>query len=173
APIFVAGESLGGIMGEILGGAEPYIQAAAPMSGGGGLTEIGFGSYGTTEAVRLEQMSPIIFAVPASERAPDSDGTKNSQCTGDQRSVRELIDDGYNSVEVEIACLNSSELAPNQTILVSNYGSKEVHCGRTWADGRFRIPIPSSAGDRIDIQVFNGPDLVDSYKECKRTADAD
>jgi len=75
APIYVAGESLGGIMGEILGGAEPYIQAAAPMSGGGGLVDIAFRSYGITEAVVLQQVSPFIFSVPASARPADKDGT--------------------------------------------------------------------------------------------------
>ncbi len=172
APIFVAGESLGGIMGEILGGAEPYIQASAPMSGGGGLTDIGFRSDGEQEAVILQQISPIIFAVPASDRKPDSDGTLNTRCTGDQRSVRELIDDGYNNVEVELACLNSSELAPSSTVVVTNIASKKLSCGRTWTDGRFRISIPSTAGDKLDIQVLNGADLVDSYKTCNQTADA-
>ncbi|MEO7108841.1 MAG: hypothetical protein ABI183_00270, partial [Polyangiaceae bacterium] len=172
APIFVAGESLGGIMGEILGGAEPYIQAAAPMSGGGGLTDVGFRSYGVTDAVVLQQVSPIILAVPASARAPDKDGTLNSRCTGDQRSIREIIDDGYNTIEVEIACLNASELAPSSTVVVTNIRTKNVTCGRTWTDGRFRIPIPSTAGDKIDIQVLNGPDLVKSYKGCEPTSDA-
>lgn len=172
APIYASGESLGGIMAEILGGIEPTITAAAPMSGGGGLTDIGFRSYGVTSAVVLEQVSPIVFAVPASERAPDSDGTLHSRCTGDQRSVRELIDDGYNDVEVEVACLDSGELPSNQTVLVTNVRSKQFFCARTGADGRFRIPVPSTAGDPLDIQVLNGADLVNSYRGCELTSDA-
>ncbi|MEO8875408.1 MAG: hypothetical protein ABI461_07470, partial [Polyangiaceae bacterium] len=172
APIYSAGESLGGIMAEILGGSEPYIQAIAPMSGGGGLTDVAYRSYGITDAVDLQQISPIVFAVPASDRAPDKDGTLNSRCTGDQRSVRELIDEGYNTIEVELACLSSGELPPNQTVLVTNVASKEVRCGRTSADGRFRIPIPSTAGDRLDVQVYTGTDLVKSYKTCELTSDA-
>ena len=172
APIYVAGESLGGIMGEILGGAEPYIQAAAPMSGGGGLVDIGFRSYGITEAVVLQQVSPFIFSVPASARPPDKDGNLKTRCTGDQRSVREMVGEGYNSIEVELACLNSDELPANQTVLVTNVRNKEVHCARTGTDGRFRISIPSTAGDKLDVQVYTGADLVDSYKTCNLTADA-
>lgn len=171
-PIFVAGESLGGIMAEILGGVEPYIAASAPMSGGGGLVDIAYRSYGVTEAVMLQQVSPFIFSVPASARPADKDGEKHTRCTGDQRSVREMIGSGYNDVEVELACLSPDELSASQTVVVTNVRSKEAYCARTGADGRFRIQVPSTAADKLDLQVYTAPDLVESYKGCKLLPDA-
>jgi hypothetical protein len=39
-------------------------------------------------------------------------------------------------------------------------------------DGRFRVPIPASVGDRLDIQIYDAPDAVVSYKGCAVKPDA-
>src|SRR5262249_44494932 len=39
----------------------------------------------------------------------------------------------------------------------------ERRCARTAADGSFRVSLPASVGDRVDIQVYGVPDAVDAY----------
>ncbi len=174
--IYASGESLGGLLSEIQGGIDPNITAAAPVSGGGGgAYDIALRSYGVADAVMLQVLSPLIIAVPSSDRPPDSNGNKQTQCSATQRSLRWFVNDLTGSTEVEIACLDPTELASNMTVVVANLSNGVLRCSRTWAalpdgtpdlNGRFRIAIPASIGDAIDIQVFNAPDLVDSYKTC-------
>ena len=164
---FAAGESLGGIMSGIQGGIDPYVVAAAPMSGGGSLAlDVGFRSYGVVEAVTAQLLGPVIFAVPPAER-PDNDKHKmGSSCGMTQRSVRIVVNEGDENHELEIACLEPGELGDNMTVVVSNVANGEVRCARTAVDGRFEIPIPSSINDKLDIQVYNAPDVVKSYDGC-------
>ena len=68
--------------------------------------------------------------------------------------------------EMELACLNADELAPNMTVIVTNVTTGEARCARTERDGRFRVPIPTSIGDRLDVQVYTKPDVVQSYGDC-------
>lgn len=171
-PYFAAGESLGGIMSGIQGGIEPYMVAAAPMSGGGSLAlDVGFRSYGVVESVTGQLLGPIVFAVPPSERPDDGPGKHmdqmGSRCATTQRSVRILVNNALDNHELEIACLNPEELSERMTVVVENVTSGEVRCARTGKDGRFRIPVPTSTNDRLDIQVYGAADVVESYDGCK------
>jgi hypothetical protein len=76
------------------------------------------------------------------------------------------------SREIEIACLDPSELDVGMTVVVANVANKEVRCARTGAGGVFRVPIPASVGDRVDIQMYTAPDVVGSYKTCDLPAGA-
>ncbi len=165
AQYFASGESLGGIMSEILGGIEPSVVAAAPMSGGNGLSYIGIRSYGVTEAVIEQIFGPLVVSIPATDRPPQK-SVKQTNCTDTQRSVRILYNDGDRSVEMEIACLDPTEDDVGMTVVVTNGSSKEVRCARTLANGAFRVEIPSTKGDRLDIQLYGAPDAVDSYATC-------
>ena len=165
APIFAAGESLGGIVSEIQGGIDPYLTAVAPMSGGGGLLDVASRSYGVTETVVEQQLSPLFVSVLASERPLRKD-VPQTRCTGDQRSVRSVVNEGPSSVELEIACVNTAELDERMTVVITNVKNHERRCARTAKDGRFRISLPSTAGDKIDIQIYNATDAVTSYKGC-------
>jgi len=49
---------------------------------------------------------------------------------------------------------------------VSNVANGEVRCARTGMGGRFEIAIPSSVNDRLDVQIYNAPDVVKSYDGC-------
>jgi hypothetical protein len=166
---FAAGESLGGIMSGIQGGIDPYMVAAAPMSGGGSLAlDVGFRSYGVVEAVTGQLLGPIVFAVPPSER-PDKEKEPEkmgSSCSPTQRSVRIVVNEGDENHELEIACLEPAELSERMTVVVSNVSSGEVRCARTGMDGRFEVAIPSSVNDKLDIQIYNAPDVVKSYDGC-------
>jgi hypothetical protein len=166
---FAAGESLGGIMSGIQGGIDPYMVAAAPMSGGGSLAlDVGFRSYGVVESVTGQLFGPIVFAVPPGDRPdkPNDLEVMGSSCGPTQRSVRIVVNEGIVNHELEIACLEPAELSENMTVVVSNVVNGEVRCARTGKDGRFEIPIPSSVNDKLDIQVYNAPDVVKSYDGC-------
>lgn len=171
-PYFAAGESLGGIMSGIQGGIDPYMIASAPMSGGGTLAlDVGFRSYGVVEAVTGQLLGPIVFAVPATERPDDTAKKKKdmigSRCSATQRSVRIVVNEGDLNHEMEIACLDPDELSERMTVVVENVRNGEVRCARTDKDGRFRIPVPTSTGDKLDVQIYNAPDVVASYDGCK------
>jgi hypothetical protein len=176
-PYFAAGESLGGIMSGIQGGIDPYMVAAAPMSGGGGLAiDVAFRSYGVVESVTSQLLGPIVFAVPPSERPDNGPGKNNEQmgsrCAATQRSVRIVLNQGIDNHEMEIACLEPDQLGERMTVVVENVSSGQQRCARTEKDGRFRIAIPSSTNDKLDIQIYNAADVVQSYDGCKVLADA-
>ena len=170
-PITAAGESLGGIMSEILGGIDHNVTATAPMSGGAGLTDIGLRSYGVTESLG-QLMSPLLIAIPASDRPPRGNGDKKTNCGSTQMSVRIFAEDGDDIPEVEIACLDAADLQKDWTVVVTNITSKEVHCAGTLDGGRFRVPIGASTGDRLVVQIYKTKDAIDSYGTCVVRADA-
>lgn len=171
AKYFSAGESLGGIMSELLGGLEPSMVASAPMSGGGVIAmDVGFRSYGVVDAVIGQVMGPFVFALPAGERptkAKIDRARAASACSEGQRSVRLHLNDATDGYEMEVACLKPDELGPDMTVVVTNVATKQVRCSGTSSDGRFRVPIPTSIDDKLDIQIYPGKDLVDSYGTCK------
>ena len=82
------------------------------------------------------------------------------------------MNDLTNSHEIEIACLAPNELDVGKTVVLENLRNGERRCARTSADGRFRMPIPADIGDRLDIQVYDKPDAVVSYKGCEMLPDA-
>jgi hypothetical protein len=171
APYYASGRSLGGILSEIQGGIDPYVVAAAPVSGAGTLAmDVALRSYGVVESVTSQMLGPLVFSLPAGERPDkgddDSVETPGSKCGKDQRTVRIVVNEGVVNNELELACLNADELQPNMTVIVTNVTSGEARCARTEKDGRFRVPIPTSAGDRLDIQVYTAPDVVQSYGDC-------
>ncbi len=173
---YAAGESLGGIMSEVQGGIDHQLSGTAPMSGGGGLTDIGYRSYGVTESFG-ELFGPLLISIPASARPPkkNSDGTSTPQtnCGADQMSVRIFAEDGDDIPEVEIACLSAQEDGPGKTVVLTNLSSPgtsdRVHCARTLADGSFRISFGATYLDDLDVQFYEAPDAVDSYKTCNPT----
>jgi hypothetical protein len=163
---YSSGGSLGGLAAQIHGAIDPSFTATAPVSGGGGLVELAVRSSLTPSPVLEEPFGPLVVGVPASARPPSSTGVPATACKGDQRSVRWVVNDLANSHEVEIACLDASELAGRMTVVVVNASSLTRRCARTAADGSFRVPVPATIGDIVDIAVFGAPDAVDSYATC-------
>jgi len=132
--------------------------------------DVALRSYGIVEAVTSQLMGPFIFSLPASERPNRGDKERieeiGSRCAPNQRTVRMLVNEGVNDQELELACLDPAELSQNMTVVVTNITSHETRCARTDVDGRFRIAIPTSRNDKLDIQVFGAPDVVGSYGNC-------
>lgn len=173
-PYFAAGESLGGVMASLQGGIEPHFVASAPMSGGGTLAmDVAFRSYGVAESVMSQLVGPIVFAVPANQRTDAKNMERmGSRCQGTQRSLRIVVNQHISDQEMEIACLDERELGENMTVVVTNVSTGEARCARTGANGTFRAPIPTTKGDRLDVQIYTAPDVVRSYDGCEVTPNA-
>jgi hypothetical protein len=166
---FATGRSLGALVSAIAGGVEPHLAAAAPIAGGGGLVaDVAMRSYALAEAAIGPLVGPLVFAVPAGERT-DADRADEipTHCGPLQRSVRIYVNDGLGKKELEIACLDPNELSGAMTVVVTNITSGETRCARTGDDGRFRIGIASSTGDKLDVQIYDAPDAVASYDGCR------
>jgi hypothetical protein len=173
APLYVSGDSYGGIYAMIHGAIDPNITAGGSISGGGGLTDIASRSFGVVDSVVEQLLTPLVIAVPATSRPTDNNTSGSATlCATDQMSVRFVVNDLTRSREIEFACLSKSELSSGMTVLVRDARNQEVRCARTLAGGAFRVPIPATAGDHLQVQIFGAPDVVDSYKTCNVAADA-
>lgn len=164
-PITTSGNSFGGVLAMVHGAIDPNVTAAAPISGGAGLADVATRSALVPDSVVEQLMSPLVVAVPASAVPKRGDG-EATRCGPDERSVRLVVNDLTESRELEIACLGPAELDAGKTVVLENVRNHERRCARTAADGRFRIPIPADVGDRLDLQVYDMPDAVRSYKGC-------
>jgi len=166
AHLYAAGDSYGGIVSQIDAALDPEITAGASISGAGGLTDVATRSFGVVDSVIEQIISPLVIAVPASERPTTQDG-KQTQCKSTERSVRMVVNDLIHSREIELACLTKSELDAGMTVRLTNTTTREVRCTRTAYDGRFRVPIPANVNDHLDVQIFTAPDVVTSYDTCE------
>lgn len=166
APITTSGNSFGGVLAMVHGAIDADVAAAAPISGGGGLVDVATRSALVPDSVVEKVLTPLVVAVPASD-LPAKDGTAQTRCAPGQRSVRFVVNDLTESREIEIACLSQTELDIGRTVVLENVRSHERRCARTGEAGRFRVPIPANTGDRLDVQVYDAPDAVVSYKGCQ------
>jgi hypothetical protein len=146
------GSSLGGILSMLVTGVEPSIVAAAPVSGGGGLFDLGLRTeLGTARhPIWLRVMGPIL----ASQA---SDGpTEETACAAGEISLRFELPDLSERVRVELACVAADELEEGDAVVVQNLVNREKRCAPVTAGGRFRAQVPSDAGDLLEIRVFEG-----------------
>jgi hypothetical protein len=168
------GESLGGILSGIHGAIDPYVTAAVPGSGGGGLTDIGVRSFqgGVVEAVLLRIWGPLIVSVPASERGACNPSSKESDkctvCSPDQLSLRWVMPDLNDTGELEIGCYSKDQIA-STTVIVNNLTNGELKCASVSDAGRVRVGLPASIGDKVRIDFFDGKDQVENYGTCAPT----
>jgi hypothetical protein len=171
APISAAGDSYGGVVTQVHGALDPNVAAAAPISGAGGLLDVATRSFGVVDSVLEQVLTPLVVAIPASDRGP-IEGKPQTKCAAVDRSVRMVVNDLIGSKEIEIACLSPAELAADQTVVLTNVTANQRRCARTGTDGRFRVPVPASIGDKLDIQIYSAKDAVDSYATCVARKDA-
>jgi hypothetical protein len=169
--ITTSGNSFGGLLAMVHGAVDSNVSAAAPISGGGGLTDLAVRSSLVPDSVIEQILTPLVVGAPVSDLPPTSDGAQ-TQCQGDQIAVRFVVNDLTNSQEIDIACLTPAELHKGVTVLVENLRNGERRCARTDDAGRFRVPVPANVGDKLDVQILNAPDAVVSYKGCELAPNA-
>lgn len=183
------GGSLGGILSMILGSADASVRAAAPVSGGGGLTDVGIRSTqgGVKEAVILRVMGPLVMSIPASAIRPDGERTRTA-CNAGQNSLRFVVPDVNDTGEIEFACVDNipagtaaprvpegsdapMQIAPGDDVVVTNLRNNESRCARAGDMGRWRIGVPSNVDDPLVVTVFEGGAITD-YGTCLARPDA-
>jgi len=187
ASFYATGGSLGGIMAMVLGASDPNVRAAAPVSGGGGLTDIGLRSTqgGIKEAVILRVMGPLVMSIPARDYAPRNNRTRTA-CSDGQASLRFLVPDANDTGELEFACADvrtdpgspdtpggaaPPTVAEGDDVTVVNLRTEERRCARAGTDGRFRIGIPSNIDDPLAVLTYYGAAITD-YGTCAVRDDA-
>jgi hypothetical protein len=157
------GQSLGGILAPFVAALDPQVVAAAPTAGSGGLLDVGSRTFqgGAFEGIYLRNFGPLIVGVPVTELEAEK---RPTTCAADQVSLRFQVLSVNRAAEVEINCIDKQPIAASGgTALVYNGGNGVVRCARIDKEGRFRIGIPSSLGDRLEVQIYDQPDVVDTY----------
>ncbi len=152
---FAWGQSLGGIMSALMGGAEPAMTGIAPTSGGGGLSDIGLRSTqgGVKEAVILRTIGPIL-----NSRSVGEDDSR-SVCAPGQLALEFTVPDLNSTAYVEFACADvggTDGIDPGDGVLVHNWGNDVKRCARVDQDGQFRISFPSDFQDRLVVAFYEG-----------------
>lgn len=142
APINITGGSLGGIMSALMAGVEPQLDVSVPVSGGGGLPDIGVRSIqgGVREAVNLRMLGPLLVTVPNAD--------------GDLELWTELPD--LNDLGRRRLAKVPTALGEGDTAVLSNLTTGEYRCFRVGAGGRLRAAISSDQGDAYSLAVYEG-----------------
>ena len=157
------GESLGAFIAPILGGVDPAIRTIAPTSGAGGLVDVGIRSDlgGVRDAVVLRAFGPLVVGLPNGS-GPSAD----SACATGETSISIIVTDVNSARTIEFACLGPMELAAGDAVIVTNLSDRESRCGGVGAGGAFRVPIPSDAGDVLEVDVYRGAAMGMDYRTC-------
>lgn len=139
---FVWGQSLGGILAGILPAVEPSIAAAAPVSGGAGLADIGIRSEqgGVIEAVFLEILGPVLAGRPRGDGGTDL--------------VYE-VQDVNSDTRVTIASLAPGAIKPGDRIELLNLDTddrqeRKFDWALAGADGTFRLQVGADSASFFD-----------------------
>ncbi len=160
------GDGLGGALSVPLGALDPDVVAVAPIGGSGSLPDL---AKRTNDAdlhasLWLTAATPLILGVPAAELEAEE-----TRCSAGEVSLRFTGLRVLQAVEVEFQCLDVNEvtdgvgLPDGGTVVVVN-GENGLHrCARVSPHGGFRVAMPADAGDRLELQLFDEPDVVDSY----------
>jgi len=138
------GGSLGGITSALLASLEPSVKVAVPISGGGGLGDVGVRSLqgGVREAVILRVMGPAWLGEPR------DGGTR----------VYSLATDLKRAGRVDLGAWPA--LSPLDTVVVENLTSGQRGCAYVQEGGVFRAHMESDRGDRVRLRAYRGPQLA-------------
>jgi len=174
------GQSLGGILAPFVAALDPKVIAAAPTSGSGGLLDVGARTIqgGAFEGIYLRNFGPLVVGVPASQYYDSTGNHPHTACKQNEISLRFIMIDVNSTAEVEFSCFDPAAstggagLPQGGTVLVTNGRTGEARCARMDKDGIFRIGIPTNVGDKLEVQIWDHPDIVDRYGDHGCNVDA-
>ncbi len=165
---YVMGESLGGIMSELLGGSEPDIRGSVPYAGGGGLADVGARSVqgGIREAVLLRLMGPMIVGSPPS----DYGLRRGDRCTSDNECPRfSTCDMGATDrrcVFTRTSCAANQLSMRLLSTNIDEIGNLEFACANvTNTDGRDGAPT-IQPGDTVRVINCRGANCENPIVRC-------
>lgn len=164
-PFAAAGGSLGGIVSALLTGAEPAVTSSVPVVGGGGLADIAIRTENgaVLNALILRVMGPLVVTTQST-----GPGARTSCPAGDYSL--QIVAPSHNSrVTTEFACLPGADLSGDDLLVVRNLTNNEVACSGSSGGmpGRFRVPVPSDAGDRWVVEFYkHGRDRI-HFGDCR------
>lgn len=157
APMYITGGSLGGIMAIVVAAVEPAVKATAPISGGGGFTDIGNRSKqgGVREAMTLRVMGPLFVGT----QAPDAT----------EMTLETIIPDVNDTGTVAIGAAKS--MSKGDTVVVENLSNNERGCGLVWEDTdgtlRVRASVESDLRDLLRLSFYSGSAVVLGSEDCE------
>jgi hypothetical protein len=144
------GQSLGGFISSLLGGVEPAIVSAAPVSGGGGLADVGIRSIqgGVVQAVFLPILGPLVIGAPNPKGGVD---------------LQMLALDVNSNTQLTIA--QGLPIAQGDIVTFNNLKNGQTRSVVAPAQGAFRLPIAADAVDALEKARMTGlTPNVDSAK---------
>jgi hypothetical protein len=164
ASISMSGASLGGIMSTIMGGAEPSLDAVVPISGGGGLPDIGVRSIqgGVAEAVNLRMMGPLLVSL----RNVD-DELEVCQYVPDLNGLGPRVAELNAFCPGRLGAIDGARIFPGDTAVARNLRSGEHRCGRVLARGLFQVGVPADEGDPLRLEIYRGPLPPEPFTGCR------
>ncbi len=148
---FVWGISLGGMLSGILPAIEPSVSAAVPVSGGGGMADIGIRSIqgGVVEAVFLEVMGPFILSCKWNTDFGKcyDDGDLAKGCTTPECAQQDAFAWDAQLVNGQhtmlIARGEHMKAAPGDLVKVENLTNGQFRVQVAGPKLKIRIPIPA------------------------------
>jgi hypothetical protein len=146
------GGSLGGIMSSMLGAVEPHMDVVAPISGGGGLSDIGLRSVqgGVREAVILRVLGPLFLG--------------NLDPATETLALTAVIPDLNDDASLPLGAIQGVKVG--DTLRVLNDKTGEIGCGYVDPTGRIRVAVASDQGDPLRLEHYRGPALAVGDTEC-------
>ena len=155
------GQSLGGFFSSIHAAIDPSIEAAAPVSAGAGLTDIGLRSIqdGVFQAVFLELLGPMVVGGYGRDiLADDYDPKKAGYSEADLDSFWLAFDTLLGNKEKVIPIATIDPLMPGDRVELLNLANGEKGKGggvRRFADGHigFRASVAADFGDPLEITI--------------------
>ena len=157
------GSSLGGILSMVMAGVEPSVVAAAPVSGGAGLFDVGMRTElgPARHPVWLRVMGPILASVPSGGPSAETG------CLEGARSLRFELPELGERVRTEIACLPAVNLDEGDAVMLVNTQNGERRCAPVEAEGRFRLEVPASEGDALAVAIYDDAARRFDYGRCE------
>jgi len=158
---FTWGQSLGGFFSSIHTAMDPSIKAAAPVSAGAGLTDIGLRSIqdGVFQAVFLEILGTMVIGGYGRDILADDYDPKMTKYSADDLNAFWLAFDKLLGNKEEVIPIgNIDPLMEGDRVELLNLANNELGKGggvRTFADGHigFRASVASDFGDPIQITL--------------------
>lgn len=156
ASIAFTGGSLGGIMGTNMGGLEPQLEATLPISGGGGLADVGIRSTqgGVAEAVNLRMFGPLLVTGYS-----DSQGRYlNRPATpGQPLELWQYLPDLNNVGRKRVFTFPAgTDLKDGDTAVVRNLNTGQWRCSRVQANQEVRAAVATDDLDPLELRFFAG-----------------